>query len=163
MKSRIAGLLLLAIAPLMISSSPLAKSVDVTARTRQFLDAYARGDRETVLSMIDPDNVTAYGSDLEEIFHGKAGVDKMLRDDMRLWGGKAHIGEMQHLSLVITGHMAAVFFDADFTVGERKPVPVRFSLVWRDSGNGWKLVQSSNVVPTQGQSAEKLLAAPSRD
>ena len=135
---------------------------DITEQTRVFLDAYARGDRATVISMIDPERITVFGSDLEEVFRGKAAVEKMLGDDLRLWKGSARIFDMQHVSVFQEGSFASIFFDAWFQVAGAKPVPVRFSMVWRRARKDWKLVQSSNVVPTQGQSAEKLLGSSSQ-
>ncbi len=130
---------------------------DLQERARLLLDAYARGDRAAVLSMVDGDSVTIYGSDAAEIFHGAAAIGKMLDDDQRLWGGAAKIGTMEHVTTVKEGNLASIFFDAPFSAGGRPAVPVRFAMVWKRSGKKWLLVQSSNVVPTRGQSAEELL------
>jgi len=129
---------------------------DLVSTTRFFLDAYARADRQKVLSMIDP-AVTAYGSDLDEVFKGKGGVEKMLRDDAQLWNGAATIGEMQQISTFQDGDVASIFFNAPFRLGKQEPVAVRFAIVWHRSAKGWRVVQSSSVVPTRGQSAEELL------
>ncbi|HZQ94487.1 MAG TPA: nuclear transport factor 2 family protein, partial [Candidatus Sulfotelmatobacter sp.] len=108
---------------------------DVVSNTRIFLDAYARGDRQQVLSMIDP-AVTAYGSDLDEVFKGRDGVEKMLRDDAQLWNGAAAIGEMQQISTFQDGDVASIFFNAPFRLGKQEPVVVRFAIVWHRSVKG---------------------------
>jgi ketosteroid isomerase-like protein len=135
-----------------------AETHDIATQTRIFLDAYARGDRSTVLGLVNGDEITVFGSDVAEICHGSAEVSRLLSNDLRLWGGPAHIGPMEHVSIAQSGGLASIFFDAPFSAGGRAPLPVRFSMVWRRTGKGWRLVQSSNVVPTQGQSAAQLLA-----
>lgn len=139
-------------APVVAGAAPA-----VTAQTRLFLDAYARGDRAAVLRLVDGDAVTVYGSDAAEIFRGRAGVATMLDDDRRLWGGAARIGSMKHVSVVERGDLASIFFDADFLMRNRPAIPVRFAMVWRRARGVWRLVQSANVVPTQNQSAALLL------
>lgn len=134
-----------------------AQTRGVEAQTREFLDAYARGDKASVLGQVDRKAVAIYGSDAAEVFHGASGVENMIANDMKLWGGAATIGAMEHVSVVERKGLAAIFFDAPFSAGGRPPIPVRFAMVWRRAGKGWRLVQSSNVVPTQGQSAEALL------
>jgi ketosteroid isomerase-like protein len=134
-----------------------ARGFDVETETRAFLDAYARGDRDAVLRRVDGDAVRIYGSDAAEVFAGRAGVEEMLADDMKLWGGAATIGPMQHVSTVATRDVATIFFDAAFSLGGRAAVPVRFAVVWRRRGGAWRVEQSSNVVPTVGQSGEELL------
>ena len=144
----------------MVASAGLslqAQTGKVEAQTRAFLDAYARGDTASVLGQVDRDAVAIYGSDAAEVFHGASGVETMMANDLKLWGGAAKIGMMEHVSVVERRGMASIFFDAPFSVGSRPAVPVRFAMVWRHAGKGWLLVQSSNVVPTQGQSAEALL------
>jgi SnoaL-like domain len=136
-----------------------AKPTDIAAQTRLLLDAYARGDRSTVLGLIDENSITVYGSDFAEVCHGSAAFETLLSNDLRLWGGPAHIGAMEHVSIIETDGMASIFFDAPFSAGGRPPLPVRFAMVWRRTGDEWRLVQSSNVAPTQGQSAAQLLGA----
>jgi hypothetical protein len=136
-----------------------AKTADIAAQTRLLLDAYARGDRSTVLGLIDQDSITVYGSDFAEVCQGSAAFETLLSNDLRLWGGPAHIGTMEHVSIIQTDGMASIFFDAPFSAGGRPPLPVRFAMVWRRTGDEWRLVQSSNVAPTQGQSAARLLGA----
>ncbi len=151
--SRIAAPFVLA----MIFANPaVSRSPDVASQTRAFLNAYAKGDRAAVLGMIDP-SVTAYGSDISEIAHGVAGVALMLDADRRLWGGPARIGEMRDVSMASGGDLAALTFDAPFELAGRPAVMVRFSMVWRRDGHGWRLVQSVNSTPTVGQSADELL------
>ncbi len=137
-------------------------TTDLTAQTRAFLDAYARGDRQRVLALIDRAAIVVYGSDAAEVFRGAADVESMLSNDLRLWGGTAQIGPMDHVTVIETKNLTSLFFDAPFSAGGRPPLPVRFAMVWRRSGKKWLLVQSSNVVPTQGQSAAQLLQGDSK-
>ena len=147
-----------ALAVFALCSTPVyAAAPNVTEQTRLFLDAYAHGDRATVLRLVDGDAVTVYGSDADEVFTGRAAVATMLDDDQRLWGGPATIGAMEHVTVAANGDLASVFFDAPFSVRGGPSLPVRFAMVWRRSHGGWLLVQSSNVVPTRGQSAAQLL------
>lgn len=158
---RRAAVLAAALAALPFSERPAsAQPLDVTAQTRLFLDAYARGDRANVVRLLDGDAVTVYGSDADEVFHGGAAVAGMLANDLRLWGGSARIGRMEHVSVVERGELASIFFDAPFSVRGRASMPVRFAMVWRRAHGPWLLVQSSNVVPTRNQSAAKLLGQP---
>ncbi len=133
-----------------------AQPGEVIGQTRRFLDAYARRDRETVLGLVAP-TITFYGGDVEEFGQGVAVIDRMLANDQRLWGGTAHIGPMSHLSIVQAGPLASLVFDAPFELGARPPVIVRFTMVWRRTAVGWRLVQSANATPSVGQSAEALL------
>jgi hypothetical protein len=142
---------LLTIAP----TSPASKP-DIQHQTELFLTAYANGDSATVLPLLD-DNVAIYGSDVSEIRHGIAGASSLLADDQKLWGGPAHIGPMKNTSVIQEGALASIFFDADFSVSGRPALPVRFAMVWQLKSGRWLLIQSSNVVPTQGQSAAELL------
>ena len=126
-------------------------------QSRKFLDAYASGDRRTVLGMVDADQITVYGSDVAEVLHRSAEFALMLVNDQKLWGGSAKIGPMRDVSTVVRGDLGTVFFDAGFSVGTQPEVTVRFATVWRQTRKGWLLVQSSNCVPTSGQSALELL------
>jgi hypothetical protein len=128
----------------------------VQEETRRFLDGYAKGDEAQLLTMIAPE-FTAYGSDASEVFHGPEAFRRMLADDQRLWGGKASIGPMKDVSVAQGESMACVMFDADFKVGDRPPVLVRFAVTWKLVGGRWLVAQSSNTVPTVGQSAAELL------
>jgi hypothetical protein len=129
---------------------------DINAYTRLLLDAYAKGDRPYLKAHIDP-TFNGYGSDLAEVVHGPAAFDHMLEQDLQLWGGSAHIGAMRDVSLVQQKDFASIFFNADFSLPNQKPIPLRFAMVWHRVHGSWLLVQSSNVVPTQGQSAAELL------
>jgi ketosteroid isomerase-like protein len=126
-------------------------------RTRHFLDSYVHGDTAAVMSVVD-DGTVAYGSDAAEVFRGKAAISEMLREDALLWRGSATIGEMRDVSVVEQGDVATIFFNAPFRVGNREPVPVRFSIVWRREKGQWRLVQSQSAAVTEGQSAATLLA-----
>lgn len=140
-----------------LTSAAWCQDGQIQKQTRIFLDAYAKGDGQVVLSLMDRDNVTMYGSDAAEVVHGSDAVLKTLALDQQLWGGSAHIGQMEHISLIQNHSLASIFFDVPFSVGNRAPVPVRFSAIWKREGNRWLLVQSSNVVPTVHQSAAELL------
>jgi ketosteroid isomerase-like protein len=133
-----------------------AAQPDIKSDTRNFLDAYARGDREAVLALTAPD-ITVYGSDAAEVFHGHTEVASMLANDQKLWGGPANIGPMEHVTVAQAKDIVSIFFDASFSAGGRPALPVRFAMIWRRLGGKWLIVQSSNVVPTVGQSAELLL------
>ncbi len=142
---------------LSLAASPgYSQTAGVRSRTRAFLDAYAQGDSKTILDSVDT-NTTVYGSDAAEFFRGSAAVGTMLANDSRLWAGTAHIGEMQDVSVFKTRNLQTIFFQAPFTVGGRPPVLVRFCMVWKRSSGHWHVLQSSNAVVTQGQSAEQLL------
>lgn len=137
-------------------SSAIAATPDIKQQARLFLDAYAHGDRDTVLPMVDP-AITIYGSDAAEVFRGTQAVSTLLANDQRLWGGPAHIGAMEDISIIQEGALTSLFFDADFSAGGQPPILVRFAMVWKLTSGKWLLVQSSNVVPTHGQSAAELL------
>ncbi|HEY6413624.1 MAG TPA: nuclear transport factor 2 family protein [Edaphobacter sp.] len=141
---------------ILISVPASAATPDIKQQTRLFLDAYAHGDRDKVLPLLDP-GIAIYGSDAAEVSLGTDAATTLFTNDQRLWGGPAHIGEMKNVSLIRQGNLASIFFDADFSAGGRAPIPVRFAMVWRLTSGKWLLVQSSNVVPTQGQSAADLL------
>ncbi|MES2294333.1 MAG: nuclear transport factor 2 family protein [Pseudomonadota bacterium] len=132
----------------------IPSGLDGTAR--QFLDAYARGDDAQVMSMTTKGDLHIYGSDAAEAIEGRKAFRLMMADDQKLWGGKASIGPMTHVSSTQSGKLATLFFDADFTLNGNT-VPIRFATVWRKEHGGWKLVQESNVVPTTGQSATEIL------
>jgi ketosteroid isomerase-like protein len=136
------------------------QSSQTEERTRHFLDSYARGDTAAVMSVVDEGSV-AYGSDAAEIFRGKAGISEMLRQDGLLWRGSASIGEMKDVSVVEQGDLATIFFNAPFRVGNREPVPVRFSMVWRREKGQWLLVQSQSAAVAEGQSAARCWRAAS--
>ncbi len=133
-----------------------AQAADVQARTRAFLDSYMRSDSAAVLASID-ESSTMYGSDQAEVFRGAAGVREMMREDARLWGGNAVVGQWRDVSVVHGATIESIVFNAPFSVGKRPAVPVRFAVVWRKTGKRWILVQGSNAVVTQGQSAAEIL------
>ena len=143
---------------LSLSAVLQAQATDVKSQTRTLLDAYAREDQKTVLASVD-DRTVMYGSDASEVFHGVASIQVMLSNDARLWSGTAHIGEMQNITVVKQGNLESIFFQAPFTVGNRPAVPIRFCMTWRRSGGRWLLLQSSNAVVTEHQSATELLAS----
>jgi ketosteroid isomerase-like protein len=109
------------------------------------------------MALVD-DGSVAYGSDAAEVFRGKPAIAEMLRQDALLWRGSATIGEMRDVSVIEQGDLATIFFNAPFRVGNREPVPVRFSMVWRREKGQWLVVQSQSAAVTEGQSAAALLA-----
>jgi ketosteroid isomerase-like protein len=133
-------------------------STGVEAAARDFLDAYGRGEETKVLSMLTEGELSVYGSDAAEAVTGREVFTRMFEDDQKLWGGKASFGPMTHVSSAHAGRLATLFFDTDFLLGGNA-LPLRVATVWRKEHGGWKLVQSSNVVPTRGQSAGELLKA----
>jgi ketosteroid isomerase-like protein len=143
-------------ATLALAAPGQAAEPDVVRSAEAFLTAYAQGDKSAVMAMVDPD-IHVYGSDIAEVFAGKAGFEHMFDGDKQLWQGTAHFGEIKNLSAWRQGPVASVFFDIPFSAGGRPEVMVRVSTVWRLSNGGWLLVQSSNVVPTVGQSADIIL------
>jgi ketosteroid isomerase-like protein len=135
-----------------------AQTPDIQSQTRAFLDAYARGDSKTILAAVD-NNTVVYGSDAGEVFRGLDAITTMLSNDARLWSGSAHIGDMQNVTTIKQGNLESIFFQAPFTVASRPPVPVRFCMIWRHNGKRWLLLQSSNAVVTEHQSAAELLGS----
>jgi ketosteroid isomerase-like protein len=148
------------LAVILLASPAWCQNSPIQQLTRTFLDAYAKGDRQAVLSLIDRENITVYGSDVAEVAHGSDAVLQTLALDQQLWGGSAHIGAMERISLIQNHSLASIFFDVPFSVGNRAPLSVRFAATWKREGKQWLLVQSSNVVPTEHQSAAELLHPP---
>lgn len=128
----------------------------VVGIARAFLTAYANGERDAVLARVDP-QIVMYGSDVAEVFRGVDGVRQMLEGDRKLWRGPASIGSMQDVTVVASGGLSAMTFQAPFSLGSRPPILVRFSMVWKRHGDQWRLIQSANSTPTIGQSAAELL------
>jgi hypothetical protein len=143
---------------LSISLGLHAQTPDIQTQTRAFLDAYARGDSETILAAVD-NNTVVYGSDASEVFRGLDSITTMLANDTRLWSNSAQIGDMQNVTTIKQGNLESIFFQAPFTVGNRPPVPVRFCMIWRRNGKHWLLLQSSNAVITEHQRAAELLSS----
>ena len=121
----------------------------------RFLDAYVAGDESAVMAALSQGPLHMYGSDVSEVADDRAGVKKIFDADQRLWQHSASWGEVSHVSTLIRGDVSTLFFDREFKVGGREVV-VRFAMVWVKEGETWKLAQSSNTVPTTGQSAEQL-------
>ncbi|MDR3528250.1 MAG: nuclear transport factor 2 family protein [Rhizomicrobium sp.] len=143
------------------SAAAWAQNIELQSTVASYLNSYAIGDRAAVLGALDPD-VRSYGSDVAEVFSGKDAVAKMFDEDMKLWGATAKFGEMHNVSIVSEGALETIFFDVPFSVAGRPPVQVRVAMVWRSGAQGWKLVQSSNTVPTVGQSAADILKSLSK-
>lgn len=147
-----------AVAAALLLGPAFGQKSQTEERTRHFLDSYVRGDMAAVMSVVDEGSV-AYGSDAAEIFRGKTAIAEMLRQDGLLWRGSATIGEMRDVSVIEQGDLATIFFNAPFRVGNREPVPVRFSMVWKRMKGQWMLLQSQSAAVTEGQSAAALLGA----
>jgi hypothetical protein len=128
----------------------------IRSQATQFLDAYVSGDQYQVLKMVDSE-ITMYGSDRNEVLHGTKELSELMRLDQLLWQKTARITELCNFSEVSTKSLATLFFDATFTVGNRPPLPLRFATVWKKKHGKWLLVQSSNVVPTEHQSAKEII------
>lgn len=128
----------------------------LASRVEAFLHAYAAGNEQDVLSFVTTGQPHIYGSDEAEAVDSREGFAAMLKADHKLWNGIVSFGPMRNVSEERSGNLATIFFDAGFQLGGRE-VPVRFSMVWRREHGAWKLVQSSNVVPTTGQTATELL------
>src|SRR5690349_16748883 len=129
---------------------------DLAANAKALLDAYAKGDKPAVMALIDP-NIRLYGSDVAEIYSGREGAAKMFDMDTRRWGGGARFGDLRAISEFRSDDLATLFFDVPFSVASRPEMVVRFATLWRYHDGAWRLIQSANMVPTVGQSAEELL------
>ena len=127
----------------------------VSEQGMKFLDAYAAGDEPAVMGALSGGALHMYGSDVSEVAEDRAGVKRIFDADQRLWQHSASWGAVSHLSSVGDGGVCSLFFDRVFKVGGRE-VPVRFAMVWVKEDGAWRLAQSSNTVPTIGQSAEAL-------
>ncbi len=130
-----------------------AQDSEIQKDTQMFLDAYVRGDRHVILTLIDHENIMMYGSDAAEIVHGSDAVLKLVTADQQLWGGSARFGAMELVSLLRNRSLAPIFFDIPFSVAGRPPVTVRVVAIWKREGKRWLLVQGSNAVVTEHQSA----------
>jgi hypothetical protein len=102
---------------------------EIQKDTQVFLDAYVRGDRQVILTLIDQENIMMYGSDAVEIVHGSDALLTLVTADQQLWGGSAHFGAMEHVSLVQNHSFASIFFDVSFSIEGRPPVPVRVAAI----------------------------------
>ena len=155
---------LLALAMILLSASAIcepALAVDPSLRqtAEAFMDAYVRGDWSTVERFLSPRPLYVYGSDVSEFAPDASAFKTMFEADQKLWRGAAHWGEMSQVSSFHAGPVATLFFNRVFELGDQR-ITVRFSTVWRREHSGWKLIQSSNAVPTVGQSANELLTKP---
>lgn len=148
--------LLVSCAPPDPSSALARERSELEARVAQLLAAYAANDQEAVVRMLDPADFTMFGSDLSEVVRSPGELRQLMSDDFALWTS-ATLGPVRDLDVRIHGNLATAFFHAPFSAGGRPPVPVRFSTVWRKTGQQWLLTQSANTVPTVGSSARELL------
>jgi len=144
--------LVLAAAVAAICAVPASAEPNLQQTVTAFLNAYAAGDKAAVINALEPE-VQFYGSDVSEVYRGAQGASDMFDADMKLWGGTARFGTMWHVSGARDGRLASIMFDVPFTAGKNPTVTVRFAMAWVLDGGEWKLVQSSNTVPTVGQNA----------
>ena len=147
--------LLTSLAPIAVANPP---KDELTKTAIAFMDAYVSGNWSGVVSHLTAGELTIYGSDSSEFSTSREAFKTMFDNDQKLWQGQAHFGPLSHVSSFRYGNVGTLFFDRVFELGDRKML-VRFSTVWRKEGGEWKLVQSSNVVPTTGQSAAAILSA----
>jgi hypothetical protein len=135
-----------------ICAVPASAEPSLQQTVSAFLNAYAAGDKATVINTLEPD-VQLYGSDASEVYRGVQGASDMFDANMKLWGGTARFGTMWHVSAVRDGRLATIMFDVPFTAGKNPTVTVRFAMAWVLDSGEWKLMQSCNTVPTVGQAA----------
>jgi hypothetical protein len=153
-----------ALAMVLLSATAICEpAVAVNTSLRQtaeaFMDAYVRGDWSTVERFLSPRPLYVYGSDISEFATDASAFKRMFEADQKLWRGAARWGEMSQVSSFQAGPVATLFFNRVFELGVQR-ITVRFSTVWHREHSEWKLIQSSNAVPTMGQSASELLAKP---
>lgn len=157
------ALCLVLVSAALISFHPLhaaAKDDDVAGKVHHLLALYSHKDIIGVMSLVGDGNIVVMGSDLSEVCTNRQQVEEMLRNDFQLWDS-AFFGDLRNMFIQRSGDLVTAFFDVPFTLrrdGNEQSVVIRFATVWRKTRNGLKLVQSSNTVPTIGQSARKLLA-----
>jgi hypothetical protein len=123
---------------------------------RRLLDAYAANNPDAVIDVIDRERFTLFGSDVSEIVRSETELRSMMRDDFALWRTAA-FGEMRDQSVWVDDSVATQMFHVGLSVGGRAEVLIRVTAVWHKRAGTWKLVQSSNTVPTVGSSARELL------
>jgi ketosteroid isomerase-like protein len=148
--------LVLAAAIAGLCAVPASAEPNLQQTVSAFLNAYAAGDKATVIDAIEP-NVQLYGSDISEVYKGVQGASDMFDADMKLWGGTAKFGTMWHASAMRDGRLATIMFDVPFTAGKNPTVTVRFAMAWVLEGGEWKLIQSSTTVPSVGQGVSDIL------
>jgi hypothetical protein len=137
-----------------------AEKARIETRVRALLGAYAANNQAAVLALLDPEAFSIYGSDLSEAVTDAAGLEQMMKDDFQLWGS-ARFGDISAIDVRQSKDLATAFFHVPFFVGNRPPVIVRVSSVWRKVKGTWLLTQLANTVPTTGSSAHELLKRPS--
>jgi hypothetical protein len=65
-----------------------AKDSEIQKHTQAFLDAHVGGDRQVILTLIDQENITMYGSDAAEIVHGSGALFKLVAADSNCGEGR---------------------------------------------------------------------------
>jgi len=155
---KVQGTALVMVACMCAVTAWAAPAQPVSQVADQFLDAYVAGDWDKVRTHLSPKHLYVYGTDVSEFATGPAEFKTMFDADQKLWRGAASLGETTQVSEIDSGSVATLFFTREFTLGDRV-MKVRFSTVWEREKGEWKLVQSSNTVPTAGQSAAEILKA----
>lgn len=125
-------------------------------RVQALLNAYERDDSQAVLSMMEANEFSVYGTDASEVIHTRAELTTMMENDFKLWHS-AKFGAMRDVAINVHGDCGSVFFQIPFSAGGSPNILVRFATVWRRVKGVWRLTMSSNSVPTVGSSAADLL------
>ena len=131
-------------------SSAVDRTSDAQLRRRAsaFLNAYAAGDKATVLSMLNPGESYVYATDFPSVIVGAEALGRTFERDMKSWAGHARFGDLRNVSTVRSGHLGTLFFDSALSIGDAVPMTIRFATVWTHADGTWKLIQSSTAVPT---------------
>lgn len=131
---------------------------EVMTRAHQLLERYSANDPAGVIELIDKQQFTVFGSDLKEVVHSSEQLQELMRADFALWG-TAKMSDLRDVDFRTDGRFATAFFTVSFQAGGMPPLPVRMATTWIKRNGEWRLTQSANSVPTQGQSAAELLHA----
>jgi hypothetical protein len=154
MRLAVAGCL----APLIFAGTAHAQTAEASllSQANAYLDAYVAGNWGAVSAALSSKPIAIYGSDLSEFATSREAFKAEFDADQALWRGGASLGETSQVSEFHDGPVATLFFTREFKIGGRT-LPVRFATVWHLERGQWKLVESSNAVPTVGQSAAEIL------
>jgi ketosteroid isomerase-like protein len=138
------------------NGSAEAARAEVASRVDALLAAYAAGDPQRVMALVDTRGIVVFGSDVAERAVGPAQVRRMMADDFRLWGS-ARFGRPDAMDVRVDGMLASAFFNVPFAADGGPERIVRMATVWHKVGGRWLLTQASSTVPTTGSSASELL------
>ena len=123
----------------------------VRSRVELLLERYAANDQDGVVEMLDPSGVTILGTDLGEIIHTPSQLRALMDADFRLWT-TAKFTDIRAFDFRSDGTLATAYFVASFSPAGGPSIPIRITTTWRKTNKNWYLTQSSNAVPTVGQS-----------